>query len=296
MPANNILQRLINQIPPVTRWILAINIAVHAGLHWMLPLVSGWGALESALYTVGLVPTAFWQGAVWQPVTSTFVHGFFLHLLVNMIGVASIGTLLERRISSRLYAILYALSALGGSFFVLAFQYRLSVPTVGASGALMGLLGALAVLQPNARLLLFFFPVRARTAAIGAAAVSLLLALIDGGPGISHLGHLGGIVFGAAYTFFAFRSIIPHASNLNGSFGFDWYGDDKNASAQNYPYGTHHRRPEQDANVMMEQILSRLFAMQGPAYRQSQKQRPVNPPRERRLVYDPWTGHYVVRD
>ena len=90
-----------------------------------------------------------------------FVHGSFNHLFVNMLGLFFIGSTVERTIGSYRFFILYYLSGILGGL-----GWSLLAPAgsvcVGASGGVMGILGAFGALYPNARLLLwFFFPVRA---------------------------------------------------------------------------------------------------------------------------------------
>lgn len=191
------------QRAPVTSALLWANIVVHFIVHVLVIGSKGEQGLIDVLYTFGLVPTEFWHGAWWQPVTSLFLHGFFLHIFVNMLALWSLGTPIESTVGSGRFAFLYFVSGATGSLFVLLFQSDISLPTVGASGAVMGLLGALAVYFPNAGLLVFFIPMRARTAAILFGAGSVVLALVDSDSGISHMGHLGGLIGGVLYSRFA---------------------------------------------------------------------------------------------
>ena len=160
---------------------------------------------------LGLVPARFLEGAFWQPLTSIFLHYPFvpLHLIVNMIGLWSFGSLLERHIGTFYFLALFILSGLSGSLFVISIPYlfsnyqMLTSITVGASGALFGLLGAVAVLYPRSRLLLLFFPIQARTAALLVGVGSFLLILFDNSSIISHTGHLGGLLGGFLYAKYA---------------------------------------------------------------------------------------------
>lgn len=104
----------------------------------------------------------FWRGLLdnWQPnyyaqplvmfASYGFLHGGFLHLLVNMITLVSFGRLVTERVGQLRFAIIYALSLLGGAtgFAILSTAVQ---PMVGASGALFGLLGALTGLEYAAR-------------------------------------------------------------------------------------------------------------------------------------------------
>ena len=232
---------MLNQkMPPVTKFLLIANTAVFfiSGTLFLSP-----EAVQAFYFTFGLVPGNFWQGMVWQPVSSMFLHGGFLHILVNMIALWSLGMLLERAIGSRAFAYLYGFAGIAGGLFVAVFQSSLSMPTVGASGAISGMLGAIAILFPESRLLLFVFPVKARTAAILLGASSILFAMIDGGSNISHLGHLGGLVGGLTYAYFAIDRRRGSGS-IFGDFGSadSFSGPRPNPTGWN-PFGGSSRRP-----------------------------------------------------
>ena len=205
-------------MPIVTRIIISLNIFIHLYITYLT-----FGSPEeiSSFYEkFGLVPIAFIEGKVYQPITSLFLHYpyFPLHLLVNMIGLWSFGSMLERQIGSLKFFWLYFISGLFSSLFVIIIPFlfgtyqTLTQPTVGASGALMGLLGAVSVLYPNSKLLLLFFPMKTRTAAIIIAVGSILLAIFDPKSFISHNGHLGGLLGGIIYALFALK---PEFDNSN---------------------------------------------------------------------------------
>lgn len=209
---------MISRIPPVTKAMLGVNLAVFLGLFFLKTQadqdarsLAELGTLGEVLLTFALTPEAFWKGAIWQPLTSMFMHLDFLHILVNMVGVWSIGMFLERIMGSGRFFGLYMFSGILGGLLVALFQNALPGSggmggpqvTLGASGALLGLLGAIAVLTPNAQLLVFFFPVKARTAALFIGVASVVMAAQGWLEGISHLGHLGGLVGGLLYTWLA---------------------------------------------------------------------------------------------
>lgn len=190
---------IFGRTPPVTRILLWINLGVHILVH----LLASDEAAGNLLGFLGLTPAAFWQGAAWQPVTSLFLHANGLHILGNMIGLWSLGSMLERGIGSSRYLWLYMVSGLTGALFVVLADPGSIRVTIGASGAVLGLLGAVAVLNPEARMLFFIFPMRARTAALIIGVASVLFQSTGGLDIISHLGHLGGLVGGYLYTRFA---------------------------------------------------------------------------------------------
>jgi membrane associated rhomboid family serine protease len=188
---------------PVTISLVLINTIVFVAIH-AFGLSQNEGQLQHFLYDYGLNPTEFWENQkIWQPVTSMFVHVVLIHFAFNMLAVWSVGTPLELSLGSGRFAFLYFVSGLSGSLFLLIFNADMSQAAVGASGAVFGLLGALAIFYPNSRLLVFFIPMRAITAAAVLAVLSLVFYLFDQLTFIAHMAHLGGLVGGVLYSKFA---------------------------------------------------------------------------------------------
>lgn len=246
---------------PVTRTLVGINVAIHLVLVFLTGNFFAFkqgDAAEGIFYIFGLVPSDFWNGAVWQPFTSMFLHGHFIHILFNMVALWSLGAPIEHKVGSARYSVLYLVSGLMGALFVVAFQPDLMVPTIGASGAVVGLLGALAVFFPRAQLLLFFFPVKARTAAIIFGVGSLMLALFTGdGAGLSHFGHLGGLVGGVLFTWFALspskeERMDPGPAAGRGGFSFGT-GGSPGMGRRTGPSTT--TTPEEQVLRMMQEIM-----------------------------------------
>lgn len=134
---------------PVATWALAAII----GLVFVLQML--WGATEGgpALVRMGaLVPGRIRDGEWWRLVSCTFLHGGFAHLAINMVVLFMLGNVLERILGTSRFLVLYGVSAVAGSLAsFLAGDERISV---GASGALWGLLVADAVLAFRPRGLL----------------------------------------------------------------------------------------------------------------------------------------------
>lgn len=187
----------------VTYTLMGINIGIFFLSSFYFVGSAGPGAYNQFMMTYGLVPALFYDGSWWQPVTSMFLHANHIHILVNMIALWSLGIAIESTVGSYRYSWLYAVSGLTGALAVVVFQPDLTSPTVGASGAIAGLLGALAIFYPNSMMLVFFIPMKARTAAILFGIGSLLFAYYDDFSHLSHLGHLGGLVGGFLYARFA---------------------------------------------------------------------------------------------
>ena len=196
---------------PLTPGIKALIVACVAV--FLVQALVGRNILESIF---GLAPSRFvlklW---LWQPLTYLFLHGTgnIFHLVINMLMLWMFGTELERRWGTQAFLQFYlvcgvgagllsvALDPIGNLFAQDAGQGLLSaVPTVGASGAIYGLLAAQAILFPNRLLLLFFFiPMRMRPAVLLLAGIMLFTALGTSGAGINHVAHLGGMLVAWLY-------------------------------------------------------------------------------------------------
>lgn len=150
-----------------------------------------------ALWTVG----PQWWLRPWTPITSTFAHGSVNHLLINGFVLFIFGPILERILGLRRFLVLFIASgALSGILQVEINQavFGDSAAALGASGAIMMVFGALAVVMPTQKILLFFIiPVPFWAAAAGYAAYDLLLGVV-GTDNVGHFAHLAGMALGAA--------------------------------------------------------------------------------------------------
>ena len=172
----------------VTPILIAINVAIF--VFTVVQAGSASNNSEAPLFGQwALQPAAVTQGAWWQLVTSGFLHIGPLHLAFNMIALWVIGRDLERVLGRVRYLVVYLVSLLGGSLVVYLFANPMS-DTAGASGAVFGLMGGLAVVLMRLRL----SPRPALTIIVLNVAISFVV------PNISILGHLGGLAFGTALT------------------------------------------------------------------------------------------------
>lgn len=133
-------------------------------------------------------------GEIWRVLSPVFIHVGLLHFFVNMYSLYAIGPAVERFFGPQRMLILYLLSGIGGVVMSMAFSAN---PSVGASGAIFGLLGALGM---------FLFGHRhtfGRAATFQFRQI-VLVALLNLGlglvPGIDNWGHLGGLITGAGLT------------------------------------------------------------------------------------------------
>jgi membrane associated rhomboid family serine protease len=151
-------------------------------------------------YVFGLKPQAvFEQLRIWQPVTYMFLHGGIGHLLFNMLALWMFGVELERMWGTRFFAKFYVIAGLGAAaatmILGLIFGGVLySIPTIGASGAIYGVLLAYALYFPHRPILLFLlFPIPAKYFVMIIGAISLYSSM-NGPGGVAHVAHLGGLV------------------------------------------------------------------------------------------------------
>jgi membrane associated rhomboid family serine protease len=154
---------------------------------------------------LGLTPHLVWhKGYLWQLVTYMFLHGGFWHLAINMFVLWMFGTELERTWGLKQFLKYYFLTGIGAGVLSILTTPNSAVPTVGASGAIFGLLVAFAMIYPNRLIYLWFFiPVRAKYLVLILGAFELLSTLQLARDGVAHWAHLGGMLVGFVYLKFA---------------------------------------------------------------------------------------------
>jgi membrane associated rhomboid family serine protease len=183
-------------VSPAVKWIIIANIVM-----FVATLI-----YEPILIYFGLTPQrVVRQGWIWQLGTYMFLHGGPVHILFNMLGVWMFGTELERLWGTKFFSRFYAITGIGAGLTVMAVgllpfavtESTYTSITIGASGALYGLLMAFAIYYPDRPILMFLlFPVPAKYFVMILGALAFLA-----GPGgeISNAAHLGGLVFGYFY-------------------------------------------------------------------------------------------------
>jgi membrane associated rhomboid family serine protease len=163
-------------------------------------------------HTAGFMPM--------QIVTSMFMHGNTNHLVMNMLSLFFLGPIIEMALGKERFLIYYILTGLGATALHLAFQWydvnynpandeftKLIIShgtVVGASGAIFGVLAALGVLMPHARLSGMFIPIPmpAWVLVLIYVAVEFYHILFHPTPGIAHYAHIGGALCGAILILF----------------------------------------------------------------------------------------------
>ncbi len=181
-------------IPWVTWSLVAANVLI-----WCLGL--GFGAslvdtpVDKLLAWGGNAASEVQRGEWWRLLTATFLHASLMHVAMNMLGLLSAGITLERIYGHRLFLLIYLGSGLLGSTASLYFSARSGI-SVGASGAVFGITGALlvALLQHRQRL-----PKAFSKQTLSSTAIFIVYALLQGfsKTGIDNAAHVGGLIGGA---------------------------------------------------------------------------------------------------
>ena len=174
--------------------LLIINIIVYLGTVLIGNPMYQW----FALFPIGS-PFFRW----WQPVTHMFMHGNYAHIFFNMWSLVVFGPVLERLWGAKKFLIYYFVCGLGAALcHELVLYYfvhgALNVPTVGASGAIYGLLLGFGMLYPNMTLSLVFPPIsmKAKWFVVVFAVIELVTGITGTADGVAHFAHLGGMLFG----------------------------------------------------------------------------------------------------
>jgi hypothetical protein len=176
-------------------------------------------SFESFLTTFGVVPSrieetlfrgSFEGSAILPLLTSMFLHGGWAHLIGNMLYLYVFGDNVEDRLGHKGYILFYVLSGIGAALLEVFFQQGSTVPLIGASGAIAGVLGAYFLLYPRARILtlipLFVFFPTFEVPAFFFLGFWFVLQFLqgaassfaaDGGGGIAWWAHAGGFIAGA---------------------------------------------------------------------------------------------------
>ncbi len=187
------------QFPPGVKWLMIVNTAVF--LFLTLAPAAVWHDLRPlfALTPEGVIHNLY----VWQLFTYLFLHGGPWHLIINMLVLWMFGVQLEHDWGTRQFLKYYFICGIGAGIFDVLLKIAFGdwgTPTIGASGAIMGLLLAFGVLYPNQTILMeFLFPIKAKYFVMIYAAVELWASIAARNSGVANVAHLGGMAVGFAY-------------------------------------------------------------------------------------------------
>jgi membrane associated rhomboid family serine protease len=194
--------------PYITVTIIAIN-----ALAWLYELTLPQDQLTQFLQTFGVVPAYFSAPTL---ITSMFLHGSWSHVIGNMWYLWIFGDNVEDRVGHGRFIIFYLLCGIAAAFGQMAMDSTSILPTIGASGAIAGIMGAYFVLFPQSRVLtvvlLFFYFEIFEIPAVFLLGFWFLMQLFSAGAiaatsstnggGVAFMAHVAGFIVGAIGIFF----------------------------------------------------------------------------------------------
>jgi membrane associated rhomboid family serine protease len=193
--------------PPLALWTLILL----NGLFFWLELALGPGRLEQFFYLFGVVPARFahpawaaWEGfphSYWPFLTAMFLHAGWLHILGNMWFLWVFGRAIEDRMGPARFLIFYLLCGVVASVVQVITMPNATVPTVGASGAIAGVMGAYLWLYPRSRIVtlvpIFFWPFFLEIPAVVFLVVWFAIQFWSGALALAGPQQVGGVAFWA---------------------------------------------------------------------------------------------------
>ncbi|MFO7304245.1 MAG: rhomboid family intramembrane serine protease [Gammaproteobacteria bacterium] len=183
---------MLDRITPINKTLIIINVAIFL----LQELLGGWVGWSFALW-----PPATDLFRPWQLVTYGFLHGNWAHLFFNMFALYMFGSEIERLFGSRRYLTYYFSCVVGAALMHLIVMSQSGLPpapTVGASGAVFGLLLAFGMAYPRRMIMLIFppIPMPAWLFVTLYGLLELYLGITQTLSGIAHFAHIGGMATG----------------------------------------------------------------------------------------------------
>lgn len=206
--------------PPVIKYLLISNVLVFLFQFFLFPSFKVGGQplsyLFMKLFALNPIGSSVFPFYPWQLVTYMFMHGGFFHLLLNMFALWMFGMELENIWGSKKFLSYYLICGVGAglaNLLIAPLFTEISVPTVGASGAIYGILVAFGLMFPDRPIFVYFlFPIKAKYFVLIYMAIEFLS--VGSNTGIAHVAHLGGGVIGFLY-------LLLTNSSVNSIFRFD---------------------------------------------------------------------------
>ncbi len=223
-----------NSTPKITYTLIAINVLVF--LIGLNPLV------------FGLWPVAAPYFHIWQPFTYMFLHGGTGHLFFNMFSLWMFGRIIEQNLGTRRFITYYLVCGLGAALCQIVWQLFTNemVPTVGASGAIYGILLAFGLFYPNERIMLLIppIPLKAKYFIALFIVIELLFGIADF-DNTAHFAHLGGMLFGFLLIRYWKRAAQrPHRQKQKYE---NWHTAD-------YDYNIEKRRRQERIDALLDKV------------------------------------------
>jgi membrane associated rhomboid family serine protease len=169
---------------------------------WVFQILSGLLAGAQLERLFGLVPYDVTRHLfLWQLVTYIFLHSMSVfHILFNMLALWMLGSELEWLWGTKRFVRFYFITGAGAAICSTLVAPGSTIPIIGASGAIYGLLAAYGILFPDREFLFWFlFPIKAKYLVLILGALAFWMSVSAPGDGVAHVAHLGGMLFGWLY-------------------------------------------------------------------------------------------------
>ena len=216
MNSTDLRPRGFQVLPPVIKNLVIIN-----ALFWLAQITVGKELIPiEDIFALHYVRSEYYRP--WQFISYMFLHdpGNFFHILFNMFALWMFGSTLENLWGSKRFLLFYMICGVGAALVHMValwydisqlvplyeqgvigseiFYGKLNVPTMGASGAVMGIFAAFAFTFPNSQLLILPipFPIKAKYAMMGLIALDLIGGISNQSSGVAHFAHVGGALVG----------------------------------------------------------------------------------------------------
>jgi membrane associated rhomboid family serine protease len=188
-------------MPPAIKAIIVANVIVFLFQKSPFgPLLELFGAL----WPIGSHNAGDYSFQLWQPFTYLFLHGSFTHIFFNMFALWMFGAEIENYWGTKNFVIYYFVCGIGAALINLVATAGLPFPTIGASGAIFGVLLAFGMMFPDRYIYIYFLlPVKTKYFVAGYALIEFFSGLgnrsMGSGSDVAHFAHLGGMAVGFIY-------------------------------------------------------------------------------------------------
>ena len=206
------------------RWTRAVKIIIIAcAITFIVQLVIG----QPFTSAFGLTPwSVTHSGTVWQLATYIFLHANFLHILFNMLGLWMFGSELEQVWGTRQFTRFFFICGIGAGIATMAVVFLFGgnplATTIGASGAVYGVLLAFGILFPDRIIYWLIFPIPAKYFVLILGGIAFFSSISASDSGVAHVAHLGGMLCG--YIYMKARGMTRRRHRRRLTVGVkDWY-------------------------------------------------------------------------
>jgi len=254
-----------NALPPVIKALIIINVAVFLLQTFFFSMfkIGDYSLGDMFFYYCALYPIGDHSNFyLWQLITYQFMHGNLWHIFFNLLALWMFGIELEQMWGARKFLMFYLLCGVGAGLVQLFISpmFGSPAPTIGASGAIYGILLAFGLTFPNRPIFMFpfFIPIPAKYFVLLYAGIALLMGFSSSGDSIAHFAHLGGaatgfllIKFGDAMGIFKLSEKMFAKKPKQ-----DMYGNYNSAEPKVYKSNWFKKEPEVKADVPSKIIIN----------------------------------------